>query len=51
MLFPTREFADAAYELNLEPEKAAPLIPEINRHAFFTYHQARVDPGYNPWSY
>ncbi|HEV2861000.1 MAG TPA: hypothetical protein VGX48_08345 [Pyrinomonadaceae bacterium] len=51
VLFPTREFADAAYELNLEPEKAAPLIPEINRHAFFTYYQARVDPGYNPWSY
>ena len=51
ILFPTREFADAAYELNLEPEKAAPLIPAINRHAFFTYYQARVDPGYNPWSY
>lgn len=51
VLFPTREFADAAYELNLEPEKAAPLIPEINRHAFFTYYQARVDPGYNPGSY
>ncbi|MET0650032.1 MAG: hypothetical protein ABW208_25775 [Pyrinomonadaceae bacterium] len=51
VLFPTREFADAAYELNLEPEKAAPLIPEINRHAFFTHYQTRVDPGYNPWSY
>ena len=50
-LFPTREFADAAYELNLEPEKAAPLIPEVNRHAFFTYYQARVEPDYNPWSY
>lgn len=51
MLFPTREFADAAYELNLEPEKAAPLIPEINRHAFFGHYRTRVDPGYNPWSY
>jgi hypothetical protein len=51
VLFPTREFADAAYELNLEPEKAAPFIPEINRHAFFSHYQARVDPGYNPWSY
>jgi hypothetical protein len=51
VLFPTREFADAAYELNLEPEKAAPLIPEINRHAFFTFYQARVDPDYNPSSY
>ena len=51
VLFPTREFADAAYELNLEPEKAAPLIPEINRHAFFSHYQTRVDPGYNPWSY
>lgn len=51
VLFPTRELADAAYELNLEPEKAAPLIPETNRHAFFTYYQARVDPDYNPWSY
>ncbi|HEY9285062.1 MAG TPA: hypothetical protein VIP46_16540 [Pyrinomonadaceae bacterium] len=51
VLFPASEFADAAYELNLEPEKAAPLIPEINRHAFFSQYQARVDPGYNPWSY
>ncbi len=51
VLFPTREFADAAYELNLEPEKVAPFIPEINRHAFFSHYQARVDPGYNPWSY
>ncbi len=51
VLFPTREFADAAYELNLEPEKAAPLIPETSRHAFFTHYQSRVDPGYNPWSY
>jgi hypothetical protein len=51
VLFPTQEFADAAYELNLEPEKAAPLIPEINRHAFFSYHSSRVDPDYNPWSY
>jgi hypothetical protein len=51
VLFPTREFADAAFELNLEPERAAPFIPEINRHAFYTYHQARVDPDYNPWSY
>lgn len=51
VLFPTSEFADAAYELNLEPEKAATLIPEINRHAFFSHYQARVDPGYNPWSY
>lgn len=51
VLFPTREFADAAYELNLEPERAAPLVPEINRHAFFTYYNARVEPDYNPWSY
>jgi hypothetical protein len=51
VLFPTREFADAAYELNLESGKAAPLIPEINCHAFFSHYQARVDPGYNPWSY
>jgi hypothetical protein len=51
VLFPTREFADAAYELKLEPEKAARLIPEINRHAFFSHYQARVDPSYNPWSY
>ena len=51
VLFPTHEFADAAFELNLDPEKAAPLIPEINRHAFYTYYQARVDPDYNPWSY
>ncbi len=51
VLFPTRELADAAYELNLEPEKAAPLIPETNRHMFFTYYQARVEPDYNPWSY
>lgn len=51
VLFPTHEFADAAYELNLEPEKAAPLIPETNRHAFFSHYQTRVDPGYNPWSY
>jgi hypothetical protein len=51
VLFPTRELAGAAYELNLEPEKAAPLVPEINRHAFFSYYQSRVGPGYNPWSY
>lgn len=51
VLFPTREFADAAYELNLEPEKGAPLIPEINRHAFFSYYNSRVEPDYNPWSY
>jgi len=51
VLFPAREFADAAYELNLEPERAAPLIPEVNRHAFFSHHAARVDPDYNPWSY
>jgi hypothetical protein len=51
VLFPAREFADAAYELNLEPEKAAPLIPEVNRHAFFSHYQTRVDPDYNPWSY
>lgn len=51
VLFPTSEFADAAYELNLEPEKAAPLIPEINRHAFFSYYNSRVEPDYNPWSY
>jgi len=50
-LFPTREFADAAYELNLEPESAVPFVPEINRHAFFTHYNARVDPDYNPWSY
>lgn len=51
VLFPAREFADAAYELNLEPEKAAPLIPEINRHAFYSHYQTRVEPDYNPWSY
>ena len=51
VLFPTRDFADAAYELNLEPERALPLIPEINHHAFLTHYAARVDPGYNPWSY
>lgn len=51
VLFPTREFADAAYELNLEPESAAPFVPEVNRHAFFTYYSARVEPDYNPWSY
>jgi hypothetical protein len=51
VLFPTREFADAAFELNLEPEKAAPLIPEINRHAFFSHYNSRVEPDYNPWSY
>jgi hypothetical protein len=51
VLFPTREFADAAYELNLEPESAVPFVPEINRHAFFTYYNARVEPDYNPWSY
>jgi hypothetical protein len=51
VLFPAREFANAAYELNLEPEKAAPLIPEINRHAFFSHYQSRLDPDYNPWSY
>ena len=51
VLFPTREFADAAYELNLEPEKATPLIPEINRHAFFSYYNSHVEPDYNPWSY
>jgi hypothetical protein len=51
VLFPTHEFADAAYELNLEPEKAAPLIPENNRHAFFSHYQTRIEPDYNPWSY
>jgi hypothetical protein len=51
VLFPTREFADAAYELGLEPETAATLIPETNRHAFFSHYQTRVDPDYNPWSY
>ena len=51
VLFPAREFADAAYELNLEPEKAAPLIPETNRHAFFSHYDSRVEPDYNPWSY
>jgi len=51
VLFPAHEFADAAYEPNPEPEKAAPLISEINRHAFFSHYQARVDPGYNPRSY
>jgi hypothetical protein len=51
VLFPSREFADAAYELNLEPEKALPLVPEINRHAFSTFYASRVEPDYNPWSY
>jgi hypothetical protein len=51
VLFPARELADAAYELNLEPEKALPFIPETNHHAFLSHHATRVDPGYNPWSY
>jgi hypothetical protein len=51
VMFPAREFADAAYELNLEPERAAPFVPESSRHAFYTYHAARVEPDYNPWSY
>jgi hypothetical protein len=51
VLFPAREFADAAFELNLAPEQAAPLIPEINRHAFYSYYNSRVEPDYNPWSY
>ena len=51
MLFPTHEFADAAYELELEPATAAPLIPPVNQHAFYSRYETLADPGYNPWSY
>ncbi|HEX8337158.1 MAG TPA: hypothetical protein VF621_10545, partial [Pyrinomonadaceae bacterium] len=51
VLFPAHEFADAAFELSLEPEKAAPLIPESSRHAFWSHYSSRLDPDYNPWSY
>jgi hypothetical protein len=51
LLFPAREFADAAFELNLEPEKASALIQEANRHTFWSQYNSRLDPDYNPWSY
>lgn len=51
LLFPTREFAEAVYELELEPETAAPFVPANERHAFSSHHQSLLDPDYNPWSY
>jgi hypothetical protein len=51
VLFPTREFADAVYELTLEPATAESLIPPGNRHYFYSHYGTLIDPGYNPWSY
>lgn len=51
VLFPTREFADAVYELNVEPTAAASYIAPANHHYFYTHYETLVDPGYNPWSY
>jgi hypothetical protein len=50
-LLPTREFADAVHELNLAPEAAAPLVPEAERHFFYSHHAALLGPGYEPRSY
>jgi len=50
-LFPAREFAEAAHELNLEPLEALRLVPARAQHSFSSFYDALADPDYNPWSY
>ena len=51
LLFPVREFAEASFELKLEPRAALDFVPPGGRHWFSTSYDALADPGYNPWSY
>lgn len=51
LLFPTRDFADAVFELKLEPAAAAFLVPPANQHYFYSHYGTLLDPDYNPWSY
>ncbi|MDT4953711.1 MAG: hypothetical protein QOJ02_1849 [Acidobacteriota bacterium] len=51
LLFPTREFAEATFELKLELIVAMPFVPSADQHYFATCYGNLVDPDYNPWLY
>lgn len=50
-LFPSRQFAVAIHELNLELKIAMPFVPSSEQHYFASCYEREVDPGYNPGLY